>query len=106
VVDLLMAGIGIGGALAAIAVLLFIAIAVKSVFFGESVDLENLRANEPGVPQGILRLPPQSHDETASAAAHEKGAPGTVVLVFVFLAVFILYYFTNWKILSMIWKMG
>jgi hypothetical protein len=29
-----------------------------------------------------------------------------VVLVFVFLAVFVLYYFTNWKVLSMIWKMG
>jgi hypothetical protein len=28
------------------------------------------------------------------------------VLVFVVLAVFILYYFTNWKVLSMIWKMG
>lgn len=106
VVDLLMAGIGIGGALAACAVLLFIAIAVKSVFFGESVDLENLKPGERGIPQGIVRLPAQSHDEEASAVAHEKGAPGTIVLVFVFLAVFILYYFTNWKILSMIWKMG
>ncbi len=106
VVDLLMAAVGIGGTLAAIAVLLFIAIAVKSVFFGQSVDLANLGTNEPGIPQGILRLPPQQHAEEVSATAHTKGAPGTVVLVFVFLAVFILYYFTNWKILSMLWKMG
>ena len=58
------------------------------------------------IPQGILRLPPQTHGAEASAAVHAKGAPGTIVLVFVFLAVFVLYYFTNWKILSMIWKMG
>ena len=37
---------------------------------------------------------------------HKAGAPGTIVLVFVFLAVFILYYFANWKVLSMIWKIG
>ena len=35
-----------------------------------------------------------------------KGTPGTVVLVFVFLGVFMLYYFTNWKLLSMIWRIG
>ena len=106
VVDLLMAGIGIGGTIAAVAVLLFIAIAVKSVFFGEALDLEKLSSGERGVPQGILRLPPQTHPVEASETAHRAGAPGTVVLVFVFLAVFILYYFTNWKVLSMIWKMG
>jgi cytochrome c oxidase subunit 1 len=106
VVDLLMAGIGIGGTLAATAVLLFIAIAVQSVFFGERVDLEKLTPTERGIPQGILRLPPQTHEGEAAEAAHATGAPGTVVLVFVFLAVFILYYFTNWKVLSMIWKMG
>jgi cytochrome c oxidase subunit 1 len=106
VVDLLMAGIGIGGTLAAIAVLLFVAIAVKSVFFGETVDLEHLQPQERGLPQGILRLPPQTHAVETASTAHHAGAPGTVVLVFVFLAVFILYYFTNWKVLSMIWKMG
>jgi cytochrome c oxidase subunit I len=106
VVDLLMAGVGIGGTIAAVAVLLYIAIAVKSVFFGETLDLEKLASGERGVPQGILRLPPQTHAVETSEAAHAAGAPGTVVLVFVFLAVFVLYYFTNWKILSMIWKMG
>jgi cytochrome c oxidase subunit 1 len=106
VVDLLMAGIGIGGTIAAIAVLAFVLIAVGSVFFGEKVDLANLTPGMRGVPQGILRLPPQSHAGEAAELAHETGTPGTVVLVFVFLAVFILYYFTNWKVLSMIWKMG
>jgi hypothetical protein len=58
------------------------------------------------VPQGVLALPPQTHQPEAADRAHGTGAPGTVILVFVFLAVFILYYFTNWKVLSMIWKMG
>lgn len=106
VVDLLMAGIGIGGALAAIAVLIFVAIAVGSVFFGKPLDLANLKPGEAGVPQGVLRLPPQTHSLDESEKAHHAGTPGTVILVFVFLGVFILYYFTNWKILSMIWKMG
>lgn len=106
VVDLLMAGIGIGGTIAAVAVLAFVLIAVGSVFFGEKVDLANLTPGMRGVPQGILRLPPQAHAGETAEAAHDTGTPGTVVLVFVFLAVFILYYFTNWKVLSMIWKMG
>jgi cytochrome c oxidase subunit 1 len=106
VVDLLMAGVGIGGTLAGIAVLMFIAVAVGSVFFGEKIDLAKLTPTTTGIPQGLLRLPPQAHVSEASAVAHEAGTPGTMILVFVFLAVFVLYYFTNWKVLSMIWKMG
>jgi cytochrome c oxidase subunit I len=105
-VDLLMAGVGLGGVLAVIGVLAYIAIAVVSVFFGKRLDLERLEPGMSGVPQGILRLPKQSHDEEASTKAHEKGTPGTVILVGIFLAVFILYYFTNWKVLSMVWKIG
>ena len=106
VVDLLMAGIGIGGSLAALAVLIFVAIAVGSVFFGEKLDLRALEPGAKGVPQGVLRLPPQAHGGEHAEAAHQTGTPGTVILAFVFLAVFVLYYFTNWKVLSMIWKMG
>ena len=29
-----------------------------------------------------------------------------MVLVAVFLIVFVLYYFTNWKLLSLVWKIG
>ena len=32
--------------------------------------------------------------------------PGTVVLVFVFLAAFVVYFFVNWKILSFLWRIG
>jgi hypothetical protein len=33
-------------------------------------------------------------------------APGTLVLVFVFLAAFVVYFFVNWKILSFLWRIG
>ena len=105
-VDMFMAGVGLGGMLAALGGLLYVAIAVKSVFFGEKVDFDNLQVGMAGVPQGIVKLPPQAHDGDAAEAVHAKGAPGTVVLAGIFLLVFILYYFTNWKMLSMIWKIG
>ena len=38
--------------------------------------------------------------------AHKQGNPGTVILVAVFFVCFVLYYFANWKILSMLWKVG
>ena len=105
-VDVMLALVGIGGLVAATAVLAFIGIAVVSVFFGEKVDWANLKPGMAGVPQGLIKLPPQSHSGKVAADAHAAGTPGTVVLVGVFLVVFILYYYTNWKNLSMIWKMG
>ena len=43
---------------------------------------------------------------TLNQALRWARASGTVVLVGIFLAIFVLYYFTNWKLLSMIWKIG
>jgi cytochrome c oxidase subunit I len=40
------------------------------------------------------------------AAAHRTGTPGTVILVGIFFACFVIYYFANWKILSFLWKVG
>ena len=53
-----------------------------------------------------MGLPAQTHEGAPVAAVHQSGTPGTVVLVFIFLACFILYYFANWKILSFVWKVG
>ena len=105
-VDLMMAGVGLGGLLAAVAGLSYVAIAVASVFFGRTLDLTALEPGMDGVPQGVLRLPAQVHEGPEAEAVHDGGVPGTVVLVIIFLAVFILYYFTNWKMLSMVWKIG
>ena len=102
-----MAGVGIGGMIAAIGGILYALIAVKSVFFGESIDFDNMQEGMHGVPQGVVKLPNQVHERTAETdAVHKKGAPGTVVLVGIFLLVFVLYYFTNWKLLSLVWKIG
>ncbi len=106
-VDLLLGVMAIGGIIAAIGGGMYIVITVTSVFFGKPYE-----AGVPGgVPQGVLKLPPQTYiltgDEKVTA---ERGpihhAPGTLVLVAIFLAAFIVYYFVNWKLLSAIWKIG
>ena len=45
------------------------------------------------------------HALPAGIDEHPK-TPGTLVLVFVFLAAFAVYYFVNWKLLSVVWKVG
>ncbi len=102
-VNLLQATFGLGGIITATGALMFIIVAVVSVFFGKRFNGEK---NEPGVPQGVANLPSQIHESTMVARAHKIGAPGTVILVFIFLACFVVYYFANWKLLSFLWKIG
>jgi len=91
---------------------MYIVITVSSVFFGRSVgDVAAMAADPTGIPQGVLKLPPQAHtvpvQENVTAdrgPAHH--APGTLVLVGVFLVAFIVYYFLNWKLLAGAWKIG
>ena len=61
-----------------------------------------------GVPQGITNPPkPSPEGERALDSTSKLGwAPGTMVLVFVFLAAFATYYFVNWKLLSFVWQVG
>jgi cytochrome c oxidase subunit I len=105
-VDLMLALTAMGGILAVTAVIIFVLSAVISVFFGETVDLANLRPGMEGVPQGLIKLPPQQYEGDVVEEVHKGGTPGTVVLVAVFLAVFVFYYYTNWKMLSVVWKVG
>jgi cytochrome c oxidase subunit I len=97
---------GIAGILAAAGALLFVVIAVVTVFFGKPVTEEDLKKGSSGIPQGVLKLPTQIHKGPHVGAAHHAGARGTVVLVGIFLGCFVLYYFVNWKILSFLWKVG
>ncbi|MFQ6044953.1 MAG: hypothetical protein ACE5PT_01165 [Gemmatimonadales bacterium] len=53
----------------------------------------------PGVSNPPSPIPP-------GAEQPEKAAPGTLVLVAVFLVAFIVYYFVNWNLLSFIWQVG
>jgi cytochrome c oxidase subunit 1 len=112
-VDLVLAVMGIGGITAVTGALLFIAIAVKSVFFGEPVGEWKRGSVVAGIPQGITNPPvqPPNADELneklhAPARGIAGATPGTLALVSVFLVSFMVYYFTNWKLLSVVWKVG
>src|SRR5690606_39903501 len=92
---------------------LFVAIAVKSVFFGTPLGEITRGKAMVGVPQGITHPPVHAPDVDArNAELHSEArgimgpAPSTIVLVFIFLGVFALYFFSNWKILAFPWRIG
>jgi cytochrome c oxidase subunit 1 len=112
-VDLFLAIMGIGGVIAVTGALIFIAIAVKSVFFGEPITEVPRGVGVDGIPRGLTHPPvhsatvDQDNEALHAPARGIAGAtPGTLVLVGVFFLAFILYYFTNWKLLSFLWKIG
>ena len=108
-VDLVTGIMAMGGLLAAIGGAIYIVVTVWSVFFGESIEGVELTTLKSGVPTG-LRQPPRPLVASDYAQVRERGwmglTPGTMVLVLVFLASFALYYFTNWKQLAFVWKIG
>ncbi len=88
---------GIGGSLAFIGLLLFVLLTVGTLLFGRN---NTGRAMESwGEPRDI--------GDAASVARktdkEEHKTPGTLVLVLIFLAVFAVYYFANWKALADVW---
>ncbi|MBW7933183.1 MAG: cbb3-type cytochrome c oxidase subunit I [Gemmatimonadaceae bacterium] len=112
-VDIVLAVMGVGGILAVTGALSFIAIAVKSVFFGEKITTWELGKPIAGIPQGLTNPPvhaPNVDEINDALHADSRGiagaTPGTLVLVAVFLLAFVTYYFTNWKLLSFLWKVG
>jgi cytochrome c oxidase subunit 1 len=112
VVDLLLAFVALGGLMAATGAFIFVAIAVKSVFFGEPLGTLTPGVAVVGVPQGLTHPPTHAPDvDQRNQELHDNTgwlgpAPGTVILAFVFLAAFMLYFFVNWKVLSFVWKIG
>ena len=113
-VDLLLGFVALGGLLAATGAFIFVAIAVKSVFFGEPLGEITRGTAMVGVPAGLTHPPVHSSNvDELNAELHQPGrgwrlgpAPGTVVLVGVFLLAFVVYFFVNWKVLSFVWKIG
>jgi cytochrome c oxidase subunit 1 len=107
-VDALMGIMALGGLAAALGGGLYILITVWSVFFGKPFTEEERLRGVKGVPQGLSRPPrPATLEDEANLPAGKLGhAPGTMILVLIFLAAFALYYFANWKILSFVWKIG
>lgn len=112
-VDLVLALMGIGGIMAVTGALGFILIAVKSVFLGEPIGDVPQGVAIAGIPQGLTHPPVHAADVNerneqlhAPARGWMGPTPGTIVLVAIFLLAFIVYYFTNWKLLSFLWKVG
>jgi cytochrome c oxidase subunit 1 len=113
IVDVILAFVALGGLLAATGAFAFVAIAVKSVFLGEPLGQIVKGVAVAGIPAGLTHPPVHTADVDArNAALHDQSRgimgpmPGTVVLVFVFLAAFVVYFFVNWKILSFLWRIG
>ncbi|MCU9846911.1 cbb3-type cytochrome c oxidase subunit I [Defluviimonas sp. WL0024] len=93
----LMMGLnGIFAILAAIGGVVFILVVVASILIGPKLE----------GPGAKMRFP--LHDQSREAVA-EYGShgtlklPGTIILVGIFFACFVLYYFVNWKYLSELW---
>jgi hypothetical protein len=86
---------------------------VKSVFFGEPVGEIPKGVAVAGIPQGITHPPVHKPDvDELNERLHAPGrgiaavTPGTLALVSIFLVSFMVYYFTNWKLLSLLWRVG
>ena len=105
-VNLMMGIMALGGLLAAVGGALYILITVWSVFFGKSIATlggAEIRGLASGIPAGMLRPPAPL---AAGDVEHRGLTRGTLVLVAVFLIAFIAYYFVNWKLLSVVWRVG
>ncbi|HWU44063.1 MAG TPA: cbb3-type cytochrome c oxidase subunit I, partial [Bdellovibrio sp.] len=105
IIEVFQATFGIGGLTAAAGVLMYIAIAVVTVFFGKKLTEEDIAAKASGIPQGVLKLPQQVHTGPHVGEIHHN-LKGTIILITIFFVCFVAYYFTNWKILSFLWKVG
>lgn len=95
---LMMGMNGIFAILAAIGGFSYVVIIVASVLFGKHRDEAMVKAN-PILPTGGGVVASHGSAETLKI-------PGTMVLATIFLVVFVLYYFINWKYLSEVWPLS
>ena len=109
-VDLVIGVMAVGGLLGAVGGGMYIVITVWSVFFGRPLGDDCTEPALAGsVPPGVFSRPflelPQ---EDVELEEHGRLGmmPGTMILVAIFMAAFVVYYFANWKLLSFVWKVG
>lgn len=110
-VDLVLGVMAIGGLLAIASGGIYILVTVWSVFLGKRIPEgdSGLGAVGRGLPPGITHPPrPLVPGDEANVSDYGRlgVAPGTMVLVIIFLVAFITYYFVNWKLLSFLWQVG
>ena len=101
----LMGLAGISGMAAIVGGAVFVLITVLSVFFGKRVGSESAWGTA-WTP--LLRAQPDDVSHGGHAAAGKWGfaAPGTFVFAIFFLAIFVAYYWVNWKYLASVWPMS
>ena len=110
-VNLIIGVMAVGGLIAIAGGAIYIVVTVVSVFFGRKMaaDDSGLGATGRGLPPGITNPPrplvPEDA-ETLKPSGRLGPVPGTMVLVLIFLAAFIMYYFVNWMLLSFLWEVG
>ena len=109
-VDLLIGIMAIGGLLGAVGGGMYILITVWSVFFGKPLGDDCSEAALAGsVPPGLYTKPfTELPTEDVEMESHGRlgQMPGTMILVAIFLLAFVVYYFSNWKLLSFVWRVG
>lgn len=93
----LMMGLnGIFAILAAVGGVIFIVIVVGSILAGPRLDVAGAKL--------IFPLHDKSRESVSEYGSHGTlKLPGTIILVGIFFACFVLYYFVNWKYLSELW---
>ena len=110
-VSLVMGVMALGGLIAIAGGAMYILTTVGSVFFGKRMaeDDTGLGGAGRGLPPGIVNPPRPLREEDAGRLGPPGRlgrVPGTMILVLIFLAAFITYYFVNWALLSFLWEVG
>ena len=110
-VSLVMGVMALGGLIAIAGGAMYILTTVSSVFFGKRMaeDDTGLGGAGRGLPPGIVNPPRPLREEDAGRLGPPGRlgrVPGTMILVLIFLAAFITYYFVNWALLSFLWEVG
>lgn len=94
---LMMALNGIFAIMAAVGGVMFIVIVVGSILAGPRLDVAGAKLRFP--------LHDRSRESVTEYGSHGTlKLPGTIILVGIFFACFVLYYFVNWKYLSELWQ--
>ena len=110
-VSLVMGVMALGGLIAIVGGAMYILTTVSSVFFGKRMAAHDpgLGGAGRGLPPGIVNPPRPLREEDAGRLGPSGWlgrVPGTMILVLIFLAAFITYYFVNWALLSFLWEVG
>ena len=110
-VSLIMGVMALGGLIAIAGGAMYILTTVTSVFFGKPMadDDPGHGGAGRGLPPGIVNPPRPLREEDAERlgpSGRLGRVPGTMILVLIFLAAFITYYFVNWALLSFLWEVG